>query len=337
MPTIKDVAREAGVSIATVSYVLNDKTESISEGTRLRVWSAVRKIGYRPNVTARNLRSSQSRLIGYAWHEVVPDQINAVLDRFTYALARSVEAAHYHLLTFTFPMADPVPVYDELIRTGRVDGFVLGSTTRDDPRVRYLIDKEFPFVSFGRANPDWDFSWADTDGAQGISDAVDYLVELGHRRIGMLAWPEESLSGEFRVGGYLDGLNWHEIALNPGWLVRSLNREQSGRAALDDWDALPVDQRPTAVIAVSDLMAIGLMNEAEQRGLVVGRDLSIIGFDDVPMAQYLRPALTSLHQPIEEIGAALITLLEAAIKGEPPRQVLLPPRLIIRASCCAPL
>jgi DNA-binding LacI/PurR family transcriptional regulator len=336
MPTIKDVAREAGVSIATVSYVLNDKTESISESTRLRVWSAVRKIGYRPNVTARNLRSSQSRLIGYAWHEVPPEQINTVLDRFTYSLARSVELAGYHLLTFTYPKTDPVPVYDELILTGRVDAFVIGSTTRDDPRVRYLIDKEFPFVSFGRANPDWNFSWADTDGAQGMSEAVDYLISLGHRRIAMLAWPEESLSGEFRAAGYLDGLNRHGIALDPDWLVRGENNEQSGRGALAAWCVLPDDRRPTAVVAVSDLMAIGLMNEAEQRELLVGRDLSVIGFDDAPMAQYLRPALTSQRQPIEEIGAALVTLLESAIKGEPPRQLLLPPRLIIRDSCGAP-
>src|SRR5664279_3717020 len=176
MPTIKDVAREAGVSIATVSYVLNGKTEAISEDTRLRVWSAARKIGYRPNVTARNLRSSQSRLIGYAWHELPPDQINTVLDRFTYSLARSTEAAGYHILTFTFPHGDPIPVYDELIRTGRVDGFVIGSTVRDDARVRFLIEQHFPFVSFGQANADWDFRWVDADGGRasgGIGTSPD--------------------------------------------------------------------------------------------------------------------------------------------------------------------
>jgi LacI family transcriptional regulator len=130
MLTIKDVAREAGVSIATVSYVLNNKNQTISEETRTRVWQAVRKIGYCPNVPARNLRSSQSKLLGYAWHEVAPEQVNTVLDRFSYALARAAEAAGYHMLTFTDLQDNPIPIYEDLIRTGRVDGFIAGSTIR---------------------------------------------------------------------------------------------------------------------------------------------------------------------------------------------------------------
>jgi DNA-binding LacI/PurR family transcriptional regulator len=335
MPTIKDVAREAGVSIATVSYVLNGKIAAISEDTRSRVWSAVRKTGYRPNVTARNLRSSQSRLIGYAWHEVPEEGVNPVLDRFTYALARAAEAAGYHILTFTFPQDNPIPVYDELIRTGRVDGFVIGSTVQDDPRVRFLLDRAFPFVSFGRANQDWDFPWADTDGEAGTRAAVEYLLGLGHRRIAMAAWPEGSLSGEFRVAGYLDGLRRAGIAPVPDYIARGENTEAAGQQALAAWRGLP--QPPTAVVAVSDLVAIGVMNEAERRGLVIGRDLSVVGFDDSPLAPYLRPALTTLRQPIAEIGAALITMLEEAIKGESAdstqRHLLLPPTLVARASC----
>ena len=338
MPTIKDVAREAGVSIATVSYVLNEKTEAISENTQHRVWSAVRKTGYRPSATARNLRSSQSRLIGYAWHEVVPEQVNTVLDRFIYSLARSAEADGYHMLTFTYPPHDPLPVYDELIRTGRVDAFVVGSTIRDDVRVRFLLDADFPFVSWGRTNPAWDFLWVDTDGEQGIRMAVDYLVGLGHRKIAMAAWPEESLSGSFRVAGYLDGLHRAGIEPHPAYLVRGAHSEQAGREVVALWYDLPADERPTAVVAISDLIAIGVMNEAQQRGLDIGKDLSVIGFDDAPMVQYLRPSLTTLHQPIEEIGEALIDMLEAVIKGKKPQQphLLLPPRLVIRSSCGAP-
>ncbi|MEP7292408.1 MAG: LacI family DNA-binding transcriptional regulator [Chloroflexota bacterium] len=335
MPTIKDVAREAGVSIATVSYVLNDKTEAISEETRLRVWEAARKIGYRANVTARNLRSSQSRLIGYAWHEVAPEQGNTVLDRFTYGLARSAEAAGYHILTFTYSRDNPIPVYDELILTGRVDGFVIGSTVRDDPRVRFLIERKFPFVSFGRANDAWDFLWIDTDGAAGVGTAVDYLVSLGHRRIAMAAWPEDSLSGGFRVSGYHEGLKRAGISPNPAYLRRGENDEQFGHEALAAWCELPDGERPTAVVAISDVVAIGVMNEAGRRGLVIGRDLSVIGFDDAPMSPYLRPALTTLQQPIAEISAALIALLESAIKGErlAKRHRLLAPKLVIRESC----
>ncbi|HVU10795.1 MAG TPA: LacI family DNA-binding transcriptional regulator, partial [Phototrophicaceae bacterium] len=206
MPTIKDVAREAGVSIATVSYVLNGKTVAISDETRARVWFAARKIGYRPNVSARGLRSNQSRLIGYAWHKMPEQQINTLMDQFVNALASSAEAVGYHILTFSAPLTEPIPVYDELIRTGRVDGFVISSTVPDDPRVQFLIERKFPFVSFGRANAGWDFLWVDTDGGAGIRSAVEYLIGLGHRRIAMIGWPDDSLTGNYRVAGYLDGL-----------------------------------------------------------------------------------------------------------------------------------
>lgn len=335
MPTIKDVAREAGVSIATVSYVLNDKTQAISAETRARVWAAAEKIGYRANVTARSLRSSQSRLLGYAWHEIAPEQSNTVLDRFSYALARAAEAAGYYMLTFTAPEDDPIPVYEELIRTGRVDGFIVGSTVRDDPRIRFLIEQKFPFVSFGRANETWDFLWIDTDGEQGVGAAVDYLVGLGHKRIAMAAWPEASLTGSFRVAGYFAGLKRAGIDLNPAFFIRGENDEVAGHDACAAWLDLPPKERPTAVIAISDVVAIGVMYEAERRGLTVGKDLSLIGFDDAPMAAYLRPALTTLRQPIAEIGAALVTMLDEAIKGNQPpqRHVLMPPKLVLRYSC----
>lgn len=335
MTTIKDVAKEAGVSIATVSYVLNDKSASVSEDTRRRVWSAIRKTGYRPNVTARNLRSSQSLLIGYAWHEVPPDMVNPVLEHFTYSLARAAEAAGYHILTFTYPMHDPLPVYDELIRTGRVDAFVIGSTTYDDPRVQFLLDRSFPFVSFGRSNADWDFNWVDVDGQRGVADAVAYLVSLGHRKIAAAVWETGSLSGDYRYAGYLEGLERAGIAFTPEYVVRGEHNDATGAKALDYWLALP--DPPTAIIAISDLMAVGVINRAEERGLRVGRDLSVIGFDDAPMTQYLRPALTTLQQPLATIAQELIAMLECTLKDTPSfeRHILLPPRLIVRESCGA--
>lgn len=334
MPTIKDVAREAGVSIATVSYVLNNKAAAISESTRHEVLAAVQRIGYTPNVTARNLKLSQSRLIGYAWHKVSLGQVNSVLDRFAYYLAHTAEAAGYHLLTFTYPITDPIPVYDELIRTGRVDAFVLADTTSSDERIRFLLDQEFPFVSFGRANPAWDFPYVDTDGRAGMFDAVQYLIELGHRRIACVGWPEDSASGNERVAGYVQALQNAGISPRPDYIYRGDLSEQTGRSALAYWCAFAPEDCPTAVVAVSDLMAIGVMNEAEQRGFVVGKTLSVVGFDDTPMVQYLRPALTTVQQPIPEIGQTLIAMLEALLdKRTPqPRQLLLPPTLVVRGS-----
>jgi DNA-binding LacI/PurR family transcriptional regulator len=339
MPTIKDVAREAGVSIATVSYVLNKKNAFVSEETRQQVLETIERIGYTPNVTARNLKASQTRLIGYAWHEVHDDQVNPVLDRFTYYLAQAVEAAGYHLLTFTHPSLEPEPVYNDLIRTQRVDAFVLSGTVRDDQRIRFLADTGFPFVSFGRSNPDWNFPWVDTDGRQGVRDAVDYLVSLGHHRIAMVAWPEESISGNFRVQGYLEGLQAAGIPFRPDYLFRDEHSEAAGRRALAEWMNFPPQDRPTAIVAITDLVAIGLLNQAEAYGLTVGHDLSVIGFDDAPLGQYLRPALTTVQQPIIEIGQSLMHILTMALTNGSGtnHHILLPPRLMIRASCAPPL
>jgi len=335
MPTIKDVAREAGVSIATVSYVINNKDIPIRDDTRRLVWEAVERIGYTPNVTARNLKASQSRLIGYAWHDVPPDEVNAVLDRFTYFTAQAAEEAGYHILTFTHTQDNVLDVYSELIRTRRVDAFVLAGTMIDDPRIEFLMAQGFPFATFGRSNPAWDFPWVDTDGLRGSYDAVGHLVRLGHRRIAMIAWPEASLAGEFRVRGYLQALRAAGIPFRESYLWRGSHSEQTGRDALAYWSQMPFDERPTGVIAVSDLAAIGVLNEAEARGL---GDVSVVGFDDVPLSQYLRPSLTTLRQPIPEISRALIHMLQAILNGETPDpyQVALPPQLIIRASTGAP-
>jgi DNA-binding LacI/PurR family transcriptional regulator len=339
MPTIKDVAREAGVSIATVSYVLNKKDQNIPPHTRQQVLNAVKRVGYSPNINGRNLKSSQSRLIGYAWHLLPPDQVNPVLDRFAYYLAQEAEALGYHLLTFTYPREDPLPVYQELIQTGRVDAFVIASTEVNDPRIRFLLDREFPFVSFGRANPNWRFPCVDTDGRAGVREAVEYLISLGHRRIGMIAWPEDSISGSYRVEGYLEALHAHGLNTSEDLLLRGENNETAGRNAVAHWSSLPIDQQPTAVIAVSDLVAVGVMHGAEEFGFVPGKTLSVIGFDDMYMSQYLRPALTTLHQPIREISAEIMTMLELLLSKDAPSEPsmrLITPRLVIRETASPP-
>jgi DNA-binding LacI/PurR family transcriptional regulator len=335
MPTIKDVAREAGVSIATVSYVLNNKRSLVSDDTRRQVLETIERIGYTPNSTARNLKASRTRLIGYAWHQIPNGQMNPVLDQFIYYLAQAAEAHGYHLLTFTHPIGDPVPAYREMIRTGRIDSFVLAETTRHDQRIRYLMDSGFPFVSFGRSEPDWDFNWVDTDGTYGMEQAVAHLIRLGHQRIGITAWPEDSVSGEFRFQGYCNSLTAAGLQPRPEYIVRGENHEQTGRDAFRRLWALSAAERPTAIVAVTDLIAVGLMNQAEVMGVRVGEDVAIVGFDDAPMSQFLRPALTTVQQPITAICAGLVNRVDS-LRTNPesaPQQHLLRPQLIVRHSC----
>jgi len=336
MPTIKDVAREAGVSIATVSYVLNNKRHFVSEETRRVVLEAIARVGYTPNITARNLKSARTRLIGYAWHQVPEGQVNSTLDYFIYSLARAVEGAGYHLLTFTHHNNNPVPVYDELIRTQRVDAFVLSGTLIDDARVPFLMQSGFPFIAFGRSNPDWAFPYVDIDGQAGVRQATDYLLQLGHERIGIISWRPESTTGRYRLAGYQQAMESMDMPMPPTLIYSGTDTEESGREAVQYWQGLPADERPTAIIALSDIVAIGAMNEAARHGLVVGRDLSVIGFDDSPLAQYMKPALTTLRQPIPEVCQTLVMTLETLLSKnlpETPPQILIPPQLIIRESC----
>ncbi|MFP4346474.1 MAG: LacI family DNA-binding transcriptional regulator [Anaerolineales bacterium] len=332
--TIKDVAREAGVSIATVSYVFNE-THSVREATKARVLAAAERLGYRPSVLARNLRAQRSRILGYGWYRQRGDRWHPILDRFLYSMAEAAEAHDYHILTFTTPPERKRwTVYDDLVGTGRVDGFILSETNAHDSRIRYLMDKDFPFVAFGRAGEGWDFPYVDIDGEEGIYRATRHLMALGHRRIGFIAWPEGSLTGHYRSLGYLRAYGESGLSPDPAWTVRSVNEEAAGREAAGALLALPAGQRPTALVAVSDLIALGVMNALRAAGLQPGRDVAVVGFDDIPTAQYLHPSLSSVRQPIDRVGELVVTMLLQLIDGQPlkARQVLVEPELIVRES-----
>jgi DNA-binding LacI/PurR family transcriptional regulator len=332
--TIKDVAERADVSTATVSYVLNESAP-IGEATRARVLAAAAELGYRPSAIARGLRAQESRNVGYSCHDVLPEHWHPILDRFLHSMAEAAQVQAYHILMFPSGHdGKPWLPYEELMLTGRVDGFVLSGTNLDDERIRYLMDKDFPFVAFGRANEGWDFPYVDVDGEAGIRQAVEHLLSLGHRRIGLIAWPETSLTGYYRYQGYVGALREAGVSPDPAWIVRVEHTEASGYQGMHALLNLPPDRRPTAVIALSDLMAIGAMNAIYEAGLRPGRDMAVVGFDDMPIVRYLRPPLTTLRQPIAEVGRRVVDMLIHLIRGEEvaERKVLLSPELIVRDS-----
>jgi len=250
-------------------------------------------------------------------------------------MAEAAARHGYHVLVFpTTELADEVAPYREMVESGRVDGFILSNTNLNDPRVRYLLDEGFPFVAFGRSNPEWEFPWVDVDGADGVGQAVNHLLDLGHRRIACLAWPENSLTGQYRLSGYHQAMANGGLQVEAEWVIRTENSHNHAYEATQTWLAMPSERRPTAVVALTDLMAVGVINAATAANLNVGVDLAVVGFDDAPMAGYLRPSLTSLRQPIVDIGERLVTMLIDLVRGgmPEPAQVLLKPRLIVRDS-----
>ncbi|ABY35238.1 MAG TPA: LacI family transcriptional regulator [Chloroflexus aurantiacus] len=332
--TLKDVAARAGVSYQTVSKVLNGDMQVAPE-TMERIQAAVQELGYRPNRIARNMRAGRSFMIGYSWTQTEPGQVNHILDQFLSSMVREASAVGYYVLPFPFSEGkSQIDSYRDLIRSGNVDGFVLSSVNYHDPRIQYLLKQKFPFVAFGRSNPEWDFAWVDIDGAAGTRQAIEYLIGRGHRRIAILAWPEESRVGNDRLQGYLDAMRAAEIDIEPGYLLRGEGTFEVGRAMTLHLLELPPERRPTAIMALNDTMAIGAMAAARECGLEIGTDLAIIGFDDAPMVQYLFPPLTSVRQPIAEAGHKCVELLVSLVEGRPIEQhhILLSPSLIIRAS-----
>lgn len=332
--TLKDVAQKAEVSYQTVSKVLNGQG-TVTPETETRIKEIAQQLGYRPNVRARNLREQRSRLIGYLWDPTPPDIYNPILEKFLQSTIESAETEDYHLLTYAWQKsAFKLEDYENLIKTGRIDGLIISSVDFNDERVFRLMELNFPFVAFGKTNPDWDFAYVDVNGENGIYQVARHLLDLGHQRLGALGWPEHSRPGEERLRGYYSALQKNDIPIDPARVMRCEDRVAEAYRMTNQLLALPADRRPTALICMSDTLAIGAMNAVRDLGLIIGSDIAVSGFDDYPMTQYLQPSLTTVRQPIWEVGQKIIELLLQLINGKrpDPYQIVLEPQLIIRQS-----
>jgi DNA-binding LacI/PurR family transcriptional regulator len=332
--TIKDVADHVGVSYQTVSKVLNNKGQ-VSKETEERIWEAVRSLGYRPNHIARSLRSRRTKMIGYAWPLSAPNQINPILDQFIQSMLQVAKRAGYYILCFPHRMDEDVTdSYLELIDTNRVDGFVVSELEFDDRRVPFLLEHNIPFVAFGRSNPEWDFPFVDVDGTRGIYLVTKHLLNNGHRRIALLGWPESSRVGRDRFQGYVQALEEAGLPLNSEWIKRGDGEYSFGDDAAAELLEAQAKERVTAIIALNDAVAIGAMHAVEAKGLQVGADIAITGFDDSPMVHCLAPPLTSVRQPVWDVGQRVIEMMLALLEGEEleERKVILPPELVVRES-----
>ena len=330
-PTVADVARAAGVSRQTVSNALNAPARLRPE-TLQRVLVTVGELGYRPNRAARSLRRRESRLVGLHIQPPLPDRAGSVLDRFLHALAEEAARSGYHVLPFATGDAEEICAFDELLSTTAVDAFVLTDTHRADARVRWLLCRDAPFVAFGRP---WDdgpaHAWVDVDGRAGVAMVVDHLVQRGHRRIGYIGWGEASELGNDRRSGWAKACGRHALD-NADLEARCADRIADGVVGashlLDHHDA------PTALVCASDTLAMGALRALDIRGMSPGRDVAVTGFDDTPTAAALPIGLTSVHQPLEDVAAAIVKGLDALLSGADTSDLgeLLTPTLVVRGT-----
>jgi len=330
--TIKDVARQAGVSTATVSYVLNDSVP-LSEETRQRVLATVRELDYHPSAVARRLQGKRTDTLGF----VLPSRERPVSDPFLLELLAGIadEATQQDcdLLLSTCPQGcTELDVYKRLVKSRRVDGLLLVDTRQHDERLTYLLREDFPFVAFGRSQGSQNFPYVDVDGEEGVAIGMRHLLELGHRRIAFIGLPSPLVFAGHRLSGYRRALARADFALDSSLVVEGDLTQQGGYLAAQR--LLSLSPCPTAIFAGSDLMALGALRAAQERGLVVGRDVSIIGFDDIPLASQAHPPLTTIRQPVYDIGRQVCHMLIALLRGESlaDRRVILKPTLVVRES-----
>lgn len=333
-PTLKDVAKRAGVSYQTVSKVLRNELR-VSADTLRRIEEAVAALDYHPNVAARSLRTRSTRLIGYSWNPTRLNEINPILEQFLNSVVNAAAVRGYRLLLFPYDVGhDWLSSYEELIRSNHVDAFILSEVEYEDPRVAHLLEKRAKFVAFGRCPAPEPFPYVEVDNRLGGRMVTEHLLAQGHRKIAALSWPDPSRIGAERLAGYQEALAEAGIELNPDYIQRGAGTYRSGYEGAARLFALPPAERPTAIVSMVDTMAIGALHAAQQHGLRVGPDVGITGWDDTPTIQYLRPSLTSVRQPIDRVGEALVELLSNVLQdgNSSGENILLSPSLSVRES-----
>jgi DNA-binding LacI/PurR family transcriptional regulator len=328
--TLNDVARHVGVSAQSVSNALHNPGRVAPE-TRERILAAVRDLGYRPNRSARALRSQRSRLIGVKVEASRDDRAALLLDQFLHALAESAAGAGCHLILCQADSeGEEVAAYRELLDTTSVDAFVLASTHAGDARVSALREWQVPFATFGRSwDGDLDLAWADVDGRHGLRAATEHVAAQGHRRIGHVGWPLSSETGRDRRMGWREACE--RLGLDDDLHVEVADDFEQGRAAAHR--LLDAADPATAITCSSDTLALGVLRALADRGLRAGPDVAVTGFDNSPAAALTTPGLTSLRQPLEQVAHDLVTAVEEMLAGSTERrQTLLQPELVVRES-----
>lgn len=326
--TIYDVAKKAGVSISTVSRVINN-TGRISAKTKKRVLDVIEQLGYQPSVVASALTGKRTRTIGL----IIPDVANP----FFAELARRVEDRGRELgfnllMCNTDNNPDTEDMYLSLLRQKSVDGIIIGTNARNHRVLRELLEENLPVALIAQDIPELMIDVVAVDDYLGGYQAAQHLVSLGHKRIAILVGNMNRTSDKYRLEAFRQALEDHGLELTEELVIRTdYSREDGKRAARE---LLTSPKRPTAIFACFDFLAIGVYQAAKELGLRIPDDVSVVGFDNTILASIVDPPLTTIAQPIDEMGRQVMDLLVREIEGDKKtkQRIILPPELIIRQS-----
>ncbi|MEZ4667289.1 MAG: LacI family DNA-binding transcriptional regulator [Anaerolineae bacterium] len=335
MPTtLKDIARRSGFSVTTVSRALGGFSD-VSESTRAQILQIAEELGYEPNQIARQLQRKRTNTIGLVmparWHTLDDDFFSLLLKGITYAAARY---QYDVLISATNPEASEMHAYRRMVGGNRVDGMILARTYRKDARIEYLQAAKHPFIVHGRSAPGEtsDFPYIDVDSQSGLKLLVTHLISIGYNRIGLILPPLQLAFTDYRLAGYRAALTEAGIPFDSAFVTNSDLSYAGGLQSTRE--LLTRNVGLNAIVGCNDWMALGAMTAAQEAGLTVGKDFAIAGYDDIPAAARATPPLTTVRQPIYEVGELLTQRLIQLINGDSTVQYheLIQPELVVRES-----
>lgn len=329
MANVKRVAEAAAVSVATVSRVING-SGFVSLDLKQRVYRAMEALDYRPSTLARGLRTQQTFNIGV----LVPQIDHPFFGALTFALEKSLFERRYRcFVCSTEEDSEKEDIYLDALLTQHVSGLIIVPTDSAGASIQKFIAQQTPVVLVDRDLPGVTVDRILSDNAKGAYDLARYLFELGHRKVAVIGTSARSRAMTDRVAGL-------EQAFNT--LSSSCDLQVHFQEPLTQFDAgyetgirlLSGELKPTAIIALTDVIAVGVLHASAELGITVPDDLSVTGFDDIPLARHVLPALTTVAQPLHQIGqgAAELMLSKIAEPSKPARQMLLPTKLMVRGS-----
>lgn len=330
---LEDIARLSGVSRSTVSRVINNNPY-VSEKTRQRVLEVIKEQDFRPNLAARALVTQRTRTLSM----VIPQALGYTFtDPYFPALLQGViEKANEHdhavMLWIGSSAEEEDRFRSRIVSNNLVDGVIIASAFQSDPLIPSLARNDFPFVLVGPP-PIPNLNFVDVDNQRAAQVAVSHLIRLGWKRIGTITGPQKMGAGQARLDGYRRAFERANLPVDEALIVQGNFDEMSGYLGMRTLLSRSVD----AVFAASDMMALGALRAIRERGLRVPEDIGIVGFDDMPVAAATTPPLTTVRQPIRELGALAAQMLIGLLDqpASRPNQIILQAQLIVRDTCGA--
>lgn len=329
MATIRDVARKADVSIATVSRVLNGNPR-VSEDTRRRVWDAAREFDFWPNSAARSLSTRRTHVIGV----LLPDLYGEFYSEIIRGIDHAARDARFQILISSSHANTEELISAALSMRGRIDGLLVMAPDHGSDEAIERVRRRFPLVLLNpraRLGDVSAFSVANTEGARAMTE---HLLELGHRRIAVITGPADNSDATMRLQTYRQVMRDAGVEQDAAWEIPGDFTERSGYEAAER--ILRADERPTAVFAMNDCMALGLLSALHEANVSVPTEISVAGFDDISIARYANPPLTTVHVDTFALGRRAVEQLVEELGGEDPRtrrHEVLPTSLVVRRSC----